>query len=93
MASPAPNKIHSLPGTWFYIVIPRLGLGLGLGLDADAPAFLVLVRYHLPTASQTFSAVFSSPQQVYVHPSAGGEDEACGSIYLKTVVQGVLMAR
>jgi hypothetical protein len=53
----------------------------------------VLVRYHLPTASQTFSAVFSSPQQVYVHPSAGGEDEACGSIYLKTVVQGVLMAR
>lgn len=33
-------------------------------------------------------------QQVYIHPqSAGGDDETWGSIYLKTVVKGVLAAR
>ena len=54
----------------------------------------VLVRYHLPHSSQSFTTLFSSTQSVYVHPSTGGEDEdGWGSIYLKTVVQGVLMAR
>ncbi|WWD17083.1 hypothetical protein CI109_101520 [Kwoniella shandongensis] len=58
----------------------------------------VRVSYYLPsTTAQSFSTIFSSPQQVYVHPNAAaskrdGEDEAWGSIYLKTVVVGVLMA-
>ncbi|WRT66568.1 uncharacterized protein IL334_003527 [Kwoniella shivajii] len=59
----------------------------------------VRVSYYLPTTSQIFSTLFSIPQQVYVHPPAAtgtstklGEDEAWGSIYLKTVVTGVLMA-
>jgi hypothetical protein len=52
----------------------------------------VFVRYHLPSSSQSFSTLFDTSQQVYVHASASGE-EAWGSIYLKTVVQGVLMAR
>ncbi|KAK8864609.1 hypothetical protein IAR55_001859 [Kwoniella newhampshirensis] len=58
----------------------------------------VRVSYYLPsTTSQSFSTLFSTPQQVYVHPNAAaskrdGEDEVWGSIYLKTVVLGVLMA-
>ncbi|WWC61972.1 uncharacterized protein I303_104558 [Kwoniella dejecticola CBS 10117] len=58
----------------------------------------VRVSYYLPSTSQTFTTIFSSPQQVYVHPNTAasstknGEDEAWGSIYLKTVVTGVLMA-
>ncbi|OCF38530.1 hypothetical protein I317_07686 [Kwoniella heveanensis CBS 569] len=57
----------------------------------------VRVSYYLPSTLQTFSTIFSTPQQVYVHPNAAasnkvGEDESWGSIYLKTVVMGVLMA-
>ncbi|WVF71231.1 hypothetical protein IAT40_006031 [Kwoniella sp. CBS 6097] len=57
----------------------------------------VRVSYYLPSTYQTFSTIFSAPQQVYVHPNAAasrkdGEDESWGSIYLKTVVMGVLMA-
>jgi predicted metalloprotease with PDZ domain len=58
----------------------------------------VQVTYHIQASSQSFSTLFSTPQQVYVHPNAGsqevdGQDEAWGAIYLKTVVQGILMAR
>nr|XP_019011168.1 uncharacterized protein I206_04480 [Kwoniella pini CBS 10737]OCF49949.1 hypothetical protein I206_04480 [Kwoniella pini CBS 10737] len=58
----------------------------------------VRVSYYLPSTSQTFKTLFSTPQQVYVHPNTAasstkhGEEEAWGSIYLKTVVMGVLMA-
>lgn len=54
------------------------------------------MRYQIPASSNTFSTLFSSSQQVYVHPNAGhedGEEEGWGSIYLKTVIQGVLMSR
>lgn len=60
----------------------------------------MLVSYHLQSSSQTFSTLFPTPQQVYVHPSAGlassadgEEDEAWGAIYLKAVAQGIVMAR
>ncbi|WVW84146.1 hypothetical protein I302_106175 [Kwoniella bestiolae CBS 10118] len=58
----------------------------------------VRVSYYLPSTSQTFTTLFSTPQQVYVHPNTAaastqnGQEEAWGSIYLKTVVLGVLMA-
>ncbi|WVR06865.1 hypothetical protein IAU60_003901 [Kwoniella sp. DSM 27419] len=57
----------------------------------------VRVTYFLPSTSQTFSTLFNAAQQVYVHPNAAaprsdGEEEAWGSIYLKTVVTGLLMA-
>jgi len=51
----------------------------------------------LQSSTQTFSTLFATRQQVYVHPNAGskvdGQDEAWGAIYLKTVVQGIMMAR
>jgi len=81
----APNRIHSLPGKSISKFITPTG---------DWTLMAVLVRYHLPNSSQHFTTLFTAPQQVYVHPSAGGQgEEAWGSIYLKTVVQGVLMAR
>ncbi|WWC89115.1 uncharacterized protein L201_004033 [Kwoniella dendrophila CBS 6074] len=61
----------------------------------------VRVSYHLPSTSQIFSTLFQTPQQVYVHPNTAAastskngvlEEEAWGSIYLKTVIMGVLMA-
>ncbi|WVQ67299.1 uncharacterized protein L199_005494 [Kwoniella botswanensis] len=58
----------------------------------------VRVSYYLPSTSQTFTTLFATPQQVYVHPNTAaastqnGQEEAWGSIYLKTVVSGVLMA-
>ncbi|KAL1411621.1 hypothetical protein Q8F55_002585 [Vanrija albida] len=57
----------------------------------------VQVSYHLQSSSQTFLATFPGLYQVYVHPNVGSrvdgtEDEAWGAIYLKTVVQGVVMA-
>lgn len=56
------------------------------------------VSYHLPSSAQTFTSLFSTPQQVYVHAAPGRSDvghgdEAWGAIYLKTVVQGIVMAR
>lgn len=62
------------------------------------PDFLVQVNYHIPSSSQSFTTILAPLQQVYVHPNAApskalGEDEAWGSIYLKTVIQGVLRAR
>ncbi|KAK4688091.1 hypothetical protein P7C73_g2025, partial [Tremellales sp. Uapishka_1] len=58
----------------------------------------VQVNYHVPSSSQIFTTLFSAHQQVYVHPTAGTskhahEDEAWGSIYLKTVVEGLIWAR
>ncbi|EKC99839.1 hypothetical protein A1Q2_05804 [Trichosporon asahii var. asahii CBS 8904] len=55
------------------------------------------VSYHLPSSAQTFTSLFSTPQQVYVHAAPGRSDvghgdEAWGAIYLKTVVQGIVMA-
>ncbi|KAI9639319.1 uncharacterized protein MKK02DRAFT_39617 [Dioszegia hungarica] len=60
-------------------------------------ALPVLVNYHLPSSSSCFTALFPAPQQVYVHVKAAskvkdGEDETWGSIPLKAVVQGVMLA-
>ncbi|CAK9780744.1 hypothetical protein CC85DRAFT_144129 [Cutaneotrichosporon oleaginosum] len=56
----------------------------------------VQVTYHLSSSSQSFSTLFSEPQDVYLHPTAGkskdGDDEVWGAIYLKAVVQGIVMA-
>lgn len=59
---------------------------------------LVQVSYHLPSSAQTFTSLFPTPQQVYVHAAPGQSDvdkdhEAWGAIYLKAVVQGIVMAR
>jgi hypothetical protein len=56
----------------------------------------VIVNYQLPSSSSPFTTLFPAAQQVYVHANASikdGEDETWGSIYLKTVAQGILMAR
>ncbi|ORY26181.1 hypothetical protein BCR39DRAFT_542223 [Naematelia encephala] len=56
----------------------------------------VRVVYQVPGSSQAFTTFFSSLQQVYVHPNAAAykeaEDDVWGSIYLKTIMQGILMA-
>ncbi|GMK53612.1 hypothetical protein CspeluHIS016_0101980 [Cutaneotrichosporon spelunceum] len=56
----------------------------------------VQVTYHLSSSSQCFSTLFPEPQDVYLHPTAGksrdGEDEVWGAIYLKAVVQGIVMS-
>jgi hypothetical protein len=62
---------------------------------ADIP---VQVQYHLPASSETFTTILPTAQQVYVYPAAPdasdkGDNESWGSIYLKTVVQGVIMSR
>jgi hypothetical protein len=60
-------------------------------------ALPVQVTYHLSSSSQSFSTLFAEPQDVYLHPPAGKgrdrEDEVWGAIYLKAVVQGIVMAR
>ena len=57
----------------------------------------VQIQYHLPYSSHTFTTILPALQQVYIYPAApsdkGGNSESWGSIYLKTVVQGVVMAR
>ncbi|BEI90767.1 uncharacterized protein CcaverHIS019_0308370 [Cutaneotrichosporon cavernicola] len=56
----------------------------------------VQVTYHLSSSSQCFSTLFPEPQDVYLHPtvskSRDGEDEVWGAIYLKAVVQGIVMS-
>lgn len=65
--------------------------------DQGADTLAVQIQYHLPYSSHSFTTILPSPQQVYVCPAApsdkGGDAESWGSIYLKTVVQGVVMAR
>ncbi|WVQ81769.1 hypothetical protein IAT38_003894 [Cryptococcus sp. DSM 104549] len=51
----------------------------------------VRVSYYIPSSSQTYTTTFATPQQVYIHPNAADSDsEIWGSIYLKTVLKGVL---
>ncbi|ORX35692.1 hypothetical protein BD324DRAFT_631222 [Kockovaella imperatae] len=57
----------------------------------------VIINYNIPSTSQTFSTLFPSLHQVYVHANSAassvqGSEDLCGSIYLKTVVQGVVTA-
>lgn len=87
----AGNKIHNLPGEWEASLTQ-----FRLACELTSP--LVQVSYHLPSSAQTFTSLFSKPQQVYVHAApgrndVGHDDEAWGAIYLKTVVQGIVMAR
>jgi hypothetical protein len=98
MSALEPNRIHTLPGK-----SPR-----SLNSWGRADEISVQVSYHLPSSSQIFTTLLPSLQQVYVYPAApststsssasasasGSKDvEAWGSIYLKTVVQGVILSR
>jgi hypothetical protein len=89
-----PNRIHTLPG--------KSHPSPTSTTSRAEP--LVQVSYHLPSSSQIFSTLLPTPQQVYVYPAAPGPgpstsssssnaSESWGSIYLKTVVQGVIMSR
>ncbi|WVO18337.1 hypothetical protein L204_106052 [Cryptococcus depauperatus] len=53
----------------------------------------VRVSYFVPSSNQTYSTLFPALQQVYVHSNRDAQTpEIWGSIYLKTVVKGVLNA-
>ncbi|WVQ73919.1 hypothetical protein IAR50_003500 [Cryptococcus sp. DSM 104548] len=53
----------------------------------------VRVSYYIPHSTQSYSIVFPTLLNVYIHPSANGPgEEIWGSTYLKMVVKGVLGA-
>jgi hypothetical protein len=96
MSALEPNRIHTLPGK----------SPTSLMSWRRANEISVQVSYHLPSSSQIFTTLLPSLQQVYVYPAAPStsssssastsgskEEEAWGSIYLKTVVQGVILSR